>query len=135
MWGYFGWGRYNAVTVLFSLSAAPSPRDPRPPERPASRLLRSAWVGHGPSRYVENLGRYDTVTFLPSLVAAPSPPDPRPPERPASRLLRSAWVGHGPSRYEEVLGGFMILLLSYLVVMQRLVLLILDRQRDPLEDY
>ena len=87
MWGYFGWGRYNAVTVLLSLSAAPIS------------------------------------------------PDPRPQERPASRLLRSAWVGHGPPRYEEVLGGFMILLLSYLVVMQRLVLLILDRQRDPLEDY
>ena len=84
---------------------------------------------------MEDWGHYDTVTFLPSLAAAPSPPDPRPPERPASRLLRSGWVGHGPPRYEEVLGGFMILLLSYLVVMQRLVLLILDRQRDPLVDH
>ena len=103
MWRYCE--RYGTVTFLPSLAAAPSPPDRRPPERPASRLLRSGWVGDGPPRCVESLGRYDTVTFLPSLTAAPSPSDPRPPERAASRQIRSGWVGDGPPRYVEVLGA------------------------------
>ena len=39
MWRY--WGRYGTVTFLPSHVAVPSRPDPRPPERPASRLLRS----------------------------------------------------------------------------------------------
>ena len=49
-------GRYGTVTFLVSLAPVPSPPDPRPPERPASRLLRSGWVGDGPPRYVEVFG-------------------------------------------------------------------------------
>ena len=53
MWRYLG--RYDTVTFLSSCVAVPSPPDPRPPERPASRLLRSGWVGDGPPRYEQVL--------------------------------------------------------------------------------
>ena len=62
MWRYEG--RYGTVTFLFSLAPVPSPPDPRPQERPASRLLRSGRVADGSLRYVEVIGALWYCNFL-----------------------------------------------------------------------